>query len=87
MPNNTGNPIVRTNILPLQLLVYRPCRSISILAQRIDLQKARLAWVVLGIFLVTPVAGEIEPIDRIPTSSFRIGQQKVQGGRWLYSEL
>jgi hypothetical protein len=65
MPNNTGNPIVRTNILPLQLLVYRPCRSISILAQRIDPQEARLVRIVVRILLVAPMAGESKPIDWI----------------------
>lgn len=63
-PYYTRIAIVRTYISPVQLLVLRTCGTTSVLAQLANAEEAILTRVRGRVLIVTPVADEVEPVDR-----------------------
>lgn len=58
LPHNTKNPVIRTHLLSVQILIQRPRWSICILTKGIDSENAILAFVVFRVLLVAPVSSE-----------------------------
>lgn len=62
-PDNTRVAIVRAHLRPIQLLILRPRWPRSILIQPANVEDSLLSWVAVWVLLITPVAGEVEPVD------------------------
>lgn len=64
LPHNTQIPVVRTYLLPFQLLVQRSSRPIAILRKRLNTKHELLPGIRLRVLLIAPAAVEVEPVHR-----------------------